>query len=133
MKRAYFFILFCIFICILAGCASVPSDGVYNEKKQSEKKLRYDDWKYMGFGQQIPQWVEAAVEGKTPLVKKSFPEKEAAEFFVASAAGMNIDQAEESLAEIEVPEDFELLDTFWVRLAASNDGKPYIAVAVYSK
>jgi len=136
MKKYIFyspiFALFFVLISVFSGCASVPSDSSYIEKKQAEKKLQYDDWKYMGFGHQIPQWVEPAINGNIAKVKKAVEELSDAEILVFSARGVNIDQAEEALQELEIPENYTVYDSFWVRQSSSSD-KPYIAVAIYKE
>ncbi len=86
----------------------------------------------MGFGSRIPDWVEPAIEGNLSKVRKMEPSLVDSEIIVLSASGMNIDQAEEALLELEVPEDYLVYETFWVRQAAPSD-KPYIAVAIYRR
>ena len=132
MKKMIFCILILAAVCAFTGCASTPSESVYKEKKQSEKKLRFDDWKYMGFGSEIPLWVEPALDGNISKIKKIIPELTEAQIEVRSANGINIDQAEEALNEIVMPENFSVYDSFWVRQSRDSD-KPYIAVAIYKE
>ena len=136
MKKIIFysliFVLFFVFGGFFSSCASLPSDSSHIEKKQSEKKLRFDDWKYMGFGSQIPVWVEPALDGNIARIKKLLPELADKELLAFSAAGINIDQAEIALSELEVPEAFSLYEAFWVRQTQLSD-KPYIAIAIYKK
>ncbi|MCR4578850.1 MAG: hypothetical protein K5681_00740 [Treponema sp.] len=131
MKKIFFTVLV-VGLFIFAGCASTPSEGVQKEKNLNQKKLRYDDWKYMGFGREIPEWVELAINNNPSKIKKLIPELAEAEIEVRSAAGINIDQAEESLLELGIPEGFSVYDSFWVRQGKSVE-KPYIAVAIYRR
>ncbi|MCR4630664.1 MAG: hypothetical protein K5786_03460 [Treponema sp.] len=119
-------------VSVFSGCASVPSESSHIEKKQSEKKLQYDDWKYMGFGRQIPVWVEPAINGNIAKVKKAEEALAVSEILVLSARGVNIDQAEEALQEMEIPENYTVYDSFWVRQSSASD-KPYIAVAIFKE
>ena len=86
----------------------------------------------MGFGSQIPVWVEPALDGNIARIKKLLPELADKELLAFSAAGINIDQAEIALSELEVPEAFSLYEAFWVRQTQLSD-KPYIAIAIYKK
>lgn len=136
MKKILFYSLIFasafMLLSVFAGCASVPSESSHIEKKQSDKKLQYDDWKYMGFGQQIPAWVEPAISGNIAKVKKVEQSLADSEIVVLSARGINIDQAEYALQEMEIPENYTVYDSFWVRQTSASD-KPYIAVAIYKE
>lgn len=132
MRKIFSVLLPAAILLLSFGCASTPSasDTSHNEKKRAEKKLRFDDWKYMGFGQEIPDWVEPASNGDIEQVKRLLPELAGAEIIILSDFGMNVDQAEESLSLQEIPAGYSLFDSFWVRIAKSTEN-PYVALAIY--
>ncbi len=123
----------------LLGCASNSASAAEQEKKaapsyKSEKNnSRFDDWKYKGFGMPLPEWVEAAIDGKTDKVAKAL-EKTADKLEVLTASGINVDHSEEQLKS-QIPEGKELIEGFWVRINTElkKTDEPYITVLVYEK
>ncbi len=141
MKNIIRVFLLLLFISFTASCASVQSDsGLYTEKKQNQKKLLFEDWKYKGFGQPLPVWFEAAYSGDAEGVQKKVSELAGREIIILTAQGINSDQADKSLkmklSELSV--DFILYDSSWALLGekAEADGifeYPYLAAAVLYK
>ena len=105
MKNRFCLLLPLLFILMLASCAttSAGTSDINIEKKQSNKKLLFSDWKYKGFGQPLPAWLE----------------------------GVNSDQADKVLKikQEEISPDFILYDTCWASIGAGD----YIALAVFYK
>ena len=62
MKNRFCLLLPLLFALMLASCAttSAGTSDINIEKKQSNKKLLFKDWKYKGFGQPLPAWFNAA-------------------------------------------------------------------------
>ena len=115
---------------MLASCATTSAGSNHIEKKQNDKKLLFEDWKYKGFGQELPVWLEAAFENDVPAVKKLLPELSDKEVEIVRAEGINSDQADKILKikEEELSSDFILYDSSW-----ALSGETYITLAVLYK
>ena len=126
MKIRFSLILPLLFILCLCSCASVQD--VHKEKKQNSKKLLFEDWKYKGFGQELPVWLEAAFENDVSAIKKAVPELSDKEVMIVRAEGMNSDQADKILKikEEELSSDFIYFDSSW-----ALSGETYVALAVF--
>ena len=146
MKIRFCLILPLLIILCLCSCASTPAaeggvvsetQDVYKEKKQSHKKLLFEDWKHKGFGQPLPVWFEAAYRGDVEEVRRKIAVSDDYEIEIITAQGINSDQANKSLwKQLFVMSQFgELYDQTWVLLgekeaAAKNNSYPYYAAAV---
>lgn len=130
MKTFYRTFLPLLFFIMLASCATTSAGSSHIEKKQNDKKLLFEDWKYKGFGQELPVWLEAAFENNVPAVKKAVPELSDKEVEIVRAEGINSDQADKILKikEEELSSDFILYDSSW-----ALSGETYIALAVFYK
>ena len=115
---------------MLASCATTSAGGNHIEKKQNQEKLLFEDWKYKGFGQELPVWLESAFENDVPAIKKVVPEIADKEVLIIRAEGVNSDQADKILKikEEELSSDFILYDSSW-----ALSGETYIALAVFYK
>lgn len=128
------------------GCASTAAAKETinlsdNENQFKEEKLRFDDWKYKGFGNELPDWVELAVNQDEISLKKIIPELEIASAVVIHIGwGENLDQAEQLAKEltaksVEAGESLKLYDNFWVREADKSnlleEDKTYASVYVF--
>ena len=120
-----------LFIIMFASCATTSAGDTHIEKKQVQKKLLFEDWKYKGFGQKLPDWVDAAYHNKTDKILHSVLELNGKELLILRGEGVNSDQAERNLeiAESGVSEDYTLFDSSWVRIEAGE----YVALALYYK
>ena len=119
-----------LFFITLTSCATTSAGGNHIEKKQNSQKLLFEDWKYKGFGQELPVWLEAAFENNVSAVKKAVPELSDKEVVIIRAEGINSDQADKILKikEEELSSDFILYDSSW-----ALSGETYIALAVFYK
>ncbi|WP_027728728.1 hypothetical protein [Treponema sp. C6A8] len=122
----------------LLGCASTTGTTKSSEaNSKSEKPVkntaRFDDWKYKGFGMPLPEWVEAAIDGKTEKLSKAFG-RSADQLEVLTGSGINVDHSEEQLKS-KIPEGKDLIEGFWVRLntEVKKTNEPYITVLIYEK
>jgi hypothetical protein len=138
-------LLICVFSALIvsaySGCASsssaaASSKAAATSKSQARSTSKntdiFDDWKYKGFGMQLPQWVQPAIEGKKDKVVKYFPDYTADQIEIVTASGINVDQSENKL---EKTSGRVLLDGFWVRLntQVNKTEEPYITVLIYEK
>lgn len=119
-----------LFIIMLASCATTSAGDNHIEKKQTSEKLLFEDWKYRGFGQEMPVWLEAAFENDVSAVKNAVPELSDKEVVIVRAEGINSDHADKILKikEEELSSDFILYDSSW-----ALSGETYIALAVFYK
>ena len=94
---------------------------------------RFDDWEYRGFGKELPDWAEAAVDLDYQTLQKSFPGKD---LLIIQGFGTNLDMCEsDSYQKAPYPEEAEFLDALWVRINAEYEQmeKPYISIRLFSK
>ena len=130
MKTFFKTFLPLLFFIMFTSCATTSAGGNHIEKKQNQEKLLFEDWKYKGFGQELPVWLEAAFENDVPGIKKVVPEIADKEVLIIRAEGVNSDQADKILKikEEELSSDFILYDSSW-----ALSGETYIALAVFYK
>ena len=130
MKTFFKTFLPLLFFIMFTSCATTSAGGNHIEKKQNQEKLLFEDWKYKGFGQELPVWLEAAFENDVPAIKKVVPEIADKEVEIIRAEGINSDQADKILKikEEELSSDFILYDSSW-----ALSGETYIALAVFYK
>ena len=130
MKTFFKTFLPLLFFIMLTSCATTSAGGNHIEKKQNQEKLLFEDWKYKGFGQELPVWLESAFENDVPAIKKVVPEIADKEVLIIRAEGVNSDQADKILKikEEEISSDFILYDSSW-----ALSGETYIALAVFYK
>ena len=103
---------------MLASCATTGNAAVqdiHKEKKQAQKKLLFEDWKYKGFGQELPVWFEAAYKNDISAIKKAIPQLSDLEIVIIRGEGINSDQADRNmeLAAAEAEGEYELYDFSW--------------------
>ncbi len=136
MKKLIRKLLLLLFIFSTLACASTSEAGAYNEKKQSPKRLLFEDWKYKGFGKALPLWFEAAYNGDEEALRASVDELSDHQIKILTARGVNSDQADKALRlKLADISDFKLYDSCWALLgqkAALEDINeyPYFAAAV---
>lgn len=148
MKKASFLISSLLLILFLTACASNkveadianPNVNVSSNTKnqQTSKRLRFDDWKYMGFGYKLPKWFEAALDENISKVKKSDSILSNSEIRIFVGQGDNVDQADSlakeayAQAKEEGLEGYKLYDYYWARIADVVEF-PYKSVYIYYK
>ena len=133
MKIRFNLLLSLVLVMLLTSCAttSAGTSDINIEKKQSNKKLLFKDWKYKGFGQSLPAWFEAAYKNDVNAVKKSDVKLSESEIVILRGEGINSDQADKVLKikQEEISSDFILYETCWASIGAGD----YIALAVFYK
>ena len=133
MKIRFNLLLSLVLVMLLTSCAttSAGTSDINIEKKQSNKKLLFKDWKYKGFGQSLPAWFEAAYKNDVNAVKKSDVKLSESEIVILRGNGVNSDQADKVLKikQEEISSDFIFYDTCWASIGAGD----YVALAVFYK
>lgn len=133
MKNRFCLLLPLLFALMLASCAttSAGTSDINIEKKQSNKKLLFKDWKYKGFGQPLPAWFDAAYKNNVSGLQKTDAKLSGSEIVIIRGEGVNADQADKILKikQEEISSDFILYDTCWASIGAGD----YIALAVFYK
>jgi len=152
--------LICLPLLFLISCASTPVSSSVSEgsvesenrktertdkKERPEKKENqtFDDWKYKGFGYELPRWVEPAVLGNTKKVASVFaetiPDCTEADLEIVLAYGKNVDQSENKMKTVIAAKGLEknqMLDGVWVRFnieKSETKEEPYVTVLVFKK
>lgn len=161
MKRSFNIKFFCLVFIVLFLCLESPLFAAGKKQKKSDKAknsvktekveksektvkpekndARFDDWKYKGFGKELPEWIEAAVDGKEKEVLRKINLEGLEEIQIFTASGINVDQSEEKLKnqlkEIQLPGEKKLIEAFWVRVNQNKNEveEPYITVLIYEK
>ena len=74
------------------------SDAIYiEENAQNSEKLRFNDWKYKGFGKDLPVWIDFVFDDNLKSLYQNYDEfSKETEFVVIKGFGKNSDQAEDS-------------------------------------
>ncbi len=127
LHRTFFPLLFFI---LLTSCATTSAGDNHKEKKQNQKKLLFEDWKYKGFGQELPVWFESAFKDDVSEISKRVQELSGHEILIVRGEGINSDQADKVLKikEKELSSDFIFFDSCW-----ALPGEKYVAIALYYK
>lgn len=143
MKKIVVFLsVICFFL--LFSCQSVPQDNASIEQnsvsensvvyKKSEGKYdgKYDDWKYRGFGYDVPEWAEPALKKNAAGVKRCLDELNQQEIVLFVQEGRNLDQAEALIYEKAEAhgEELEHFLDFWVK---KSRAKKYTVVMIFVK
>lgn len=111
MKKTIGLLAASCMIAILAGCASSPkqSEGAKEISKQMEKdKIKVSkeqeivilDWKNRGFGKDLPDWLDTALDGDFTAFKKTYDCKNKTVLLVQSE-GEDLELAQSWLANFE--------------------------------
>ena len=119
------------FLLLIFFTSCATTSGVHKEKHQNGKKLLFEDWKYRGFGYELPVWFEAAYKDKPQQLQELVPELKDREIIILRGQGLNSDQAEQNLKLqlSEADEDFVIYDSSWAML----ESEKYISIAILYK
>ena len=127
MKNCIRLIIPLLLVIIFSSCAT---NGTYKEKHQKDEMLLFKDWKYRGFGYELPVWFEAAYNDDEPGLKKALPELQNKEVTILRGQGFNSDQAEQNLKlKLAEAEALTFYDSGWAML----DVNEYISIAILYK
>jgi hypothetical protein len=131
MKTFFKTFLPLLFFIMLTSCATTSAGGNHIEKKQNQEKLLFEDWKYKGFGQNLPVWFEAAYKDDLAKVLALLPDLMGKEVTIIKADGFNSDQSEQSLKLklADFSADYVLYDSGWAMIEAGK----YISLAILYK
>ena len=124
MKKIKFFSLLLFVLISFFSCAS---------SKVVAKDSLFDDWRYKGFGSELPSWFEPAYLKDVDNVKKTLPEFTEKDVILGGNA-ISADHAEKLIAENKNVDGYEFIDSCWAKLAKSeNLQTPYVFLIVLKK
>ncbi|MBR6583254.1 MAG: hypothetical protein IKK80_06590 [Treponema sp.] len=124
MKKIKFFSLLLFVLISFFSCAS---------SKVVVKDSLFDDWRYKGFGSELPSWFEPAYLKDVDNVKKALPEFTEKDVILGGNA-ISADHAEKLIAENKNVDGYEFVDSCWAKLAKSeNLQTPYVFLIVLKK
>ena len=124
MKKIKFFSLLLFVLISFFSCAS---------SKVVVKDSLFDDWRYKGFGSELPSWFEPAYLKDIDNVKKALPEFTEKDVILGGNA-ISADHAEKLIAENKNVDGYEFIDSCWAKLAKSeNLQTPYVFLIVLKK
>lgn len=124
MKKIKFFSLLLFVLISFFSCAS---------SKVVVKDILFDDWRYKGFGSELPSWFEPAYLKDVDNVKKTLPEFTEKDVILGGNA-ISADHAEKLIAENKNVDGYEFVDSCWAKLAKSeNLQTPYVFLIVLKK
>ena len=128
MKNLIRLILSLLFIISFTSCAT---SGAIKENHHDGKKLLFNDWKYRGFGYELPVWFDAAYHNNQTKLKSLIPELSEKEVTILRGEGFNSDQAEQNLKQLlaEMDSDLILYDSSWAMIEAGK----YVSLAILYK
>lgn len=124
MKKIKFFSLLLFVLISFFSCAS---------SKVVVKDSLFDDWRYKGFGSELPSWFEPAYLKDVDNVKKALSEFTEKDVILGGNA-ISADHAEKLIAENKNVDGYEFIDSCWAKLAKSeNLQTPYVFLIVLKK
>lgn len=128
MKNLIRLILPLLFIISLASCAT---SGAINENHHNKEKLLFIDWKYRGFGYELPVWFNSAYHNNQTELKSLIPQLSDKEVTILRGEGFNSDQAEQNLKQLLAESDSALIlyDSSWAMIEAGK----YVSLAILYK
>lgn len=127
----------------ITGCATSTENknGKTNGELEAPVDISgpaFDDWRYKGFGKEIPLWffyayendVAGVVESRDDLTEADIPSIQ-----LCTGDALNADQAEKLILQYLETHDCGCVDTFWAKLCDESDyeGNPYrwVIIAIY--
>lgn len=92
------------------------------------------DWKYRGFGAELPQWVEAAYKKDAKKLKKNIPEFTDADLVIGGFA-INGDQAEKYIEANKTLDGYIYFDSCWAKVnqEVEETELPYVYLLIFLK
>ena len=144
MKKISIFFLISISILFLS-CTSTKisqEEPVEEVEEVIEEDLfgkRYIDWKYKGFGSQLPPWIDSAFDNSIEEVRSIIPQLAEKKILILRVDSETLDQAELAINQglengISLEGDiYTLYERFWVMLAddfIQKEGCPYTSLAI---
>lgn len=133
MKKIKFFSLLFFILISFFGCAS---NEVVNNSKQTVKSSYFEDWRYKGFGAELPSWFEPAYlkdSVKVRSVIKGFSKEDV----IIGGNAISADHAEQLISTNKNVEGYECVDSCWAKLAKDVAGEylqtPYVFLIVLKK
>ena len=137
MKRSIFLIFILTFVFAFSSCAS---NYVSEKSKQSNRNNRaeksssyFEDWRYKGFGSELPTWFEPAYLKNSAKVRAVIPGFSKDDVIIGGNA-ISADHAEQLISINKNVDGYEFVDSCWAKLAESeNLQTPYVFLIVLKK
>ena len=145
MKKIFFLSFLIVVAICFSSCASKPNISNFEENVTSEstdKKIKknknslFEDWRYKGFGVELPAWFEPAYLKDSKTVRKvlvDFSEKDV----IIGGNAISADHAEQLIAQNKNIEGYEFVDSCWAKLSKEVAGEysqtPYVFLIVLKK
>lgn len=107
-------------------------------KKEAEdvvvKAGYFDDWKYKGFGIDLPVWFEPAYKKDVNGVKKNLPDFTDSDLIIGGTA-INGDQADKLINSNKNLDGYDYWDSCWARVNSDYEvlENPYVYLLIFKK
>ena len=137
MKRNIFLIFILTFFFAFSSCASndvSEKSNQTNRNNRAEKSSSYfEDWRYKGFGSELPTWFEPAYLKNSAKVRAVIPGFSKDDVIIGGNA-ISADHAEQLISINKNVDGYEFVDSCWAKLAKSeNLQTPYVFLIVLKK
>lgn len=137
MKRNIFLIFILTFVFAFSSCASndvSEKSNQSNRNNRAEKSSSYfEDWRYKGFGSELPTWFEPAYLKNSAKVRAVIPGFTKDDVIIGGNA-ISADHAEQLISINKNVDGYEFIDSCWAKLAKSeNLQTPYVFLIVLKK
>ena len=140
MERNIFLIFILTFVFAFSSCASndvSEKSNQSNRNNRTEKSSSYfEDWRYKGFGSELPTWFEPAYLKNSAKVRAVIPGFSKDDVIIGGNA-ISADHAEQLIAQNKNIEGYEFVDSCWAKLSKEVAGEysqtPYVFLIVLKK
>lgn len=137
MKRNIFLIFILTFVFAFSSCASNDVSEKSNRTNRAEKSSSYfEDWRYKGFGSELPTWFEPAYLKNSAKVRAVIPGFSKDDVIIGGNA-ISAGHAEQLISINKNVDGYEFVDSCWAKLSKEVAGEysqtPYVFLIVLKK
>ena len=140
VKRNIFLIFILTFVFAFSSCASndvSEKSNQSNRNNRAEKSSSYfEDWRYKGFGSELPTWFEPAYLKNSAKVRAVIPGFSKDDVIIGGNA-ISADHAEQLISINKNVDGYEFVDSCWAKLSKEVAGEysqtPYVFLIVLKK
>ena len=140
MKRNIFLTFILTFVFAFSSCASndvSEKSNQSNRNNRAEKSSSYfEDWRYKGFGSELPTWFEPAYLKNSAKVRAVIPGFSKDDVIIGGNA-ISADHAEQLISINKNVDGYEFVDSCWAKLSKEVAGEysqtPYVFLIVLKK
>lgn len=140
MKRNIFLIFILTSVFAFSSCASndvSEKSNQSNRTNRAEKSSSYfEDWRYKGFGSELPTWFEPAYLKNSAKVRAVIPGFSKYDVIIGGNA-ISADHAEQLISINKNVDGYEFVDSCWAKLSKEVAGEysqtPYVFLIVLKK